>query len=229
MVKDNIQYVKLEEVLSRLLRHPLLQELSIEAAIQYTIDFIHIFGLPEMFQNKEATLQIVNYRAKLPCDVISINQVKDACSNICIRSMTDTFEPSDNNYYPDKTYKVQNTMLITSFKEGTVLINYKAIPIDEDGYPLLIDNSNFLKALELYIKKEAFQILFDTNKITPAVFQTVAQEYAWAAGRLQSEFNIPNESEMESIARSWTTLVQRVTDFDDGFKSLGNREYLKRH
>ena len=215
MVKDNIQYVKLEEVLSRLLRHPLLQELSIEAAIQYTIDFIHIFGLPEMFQNKEATLQI--------------NQVKDACSNICIRSMTDTFEPSDNNYYPDKTYKVQNTMLITSFKEGTVLINYKAIPIDEDGYPLLIDNSNFLKALELYIKKEAFQILFDTNKITPAVFQTVAQEYAWAAGRLQSEFNIPNESEMESIARSWTTLVQRVTDFDDGFKSLGNREYLKRH
>ena len=82
---------------------------------------------------------------------------------------------------------------------------------------------------DLYIKKEAFQILFDTNKITPAVFQTVAQEYAWAAGRLQSEFNIPNESEMESIARSWTTLVQRVTDFDDGFKSLGNREYLKRH
>ena len=33
MVKDNIQYVKLEEVLSRLLRHPLLQELSMEAAI----------------------------------------------------------------------------------------------------------------------------------------------------------------------------------------------------
>jgi hypothetical protein len=34
---------------------------------------------------------------------------------------------------------------------------------------------------------------------------------------------------MESIARSWTTLIQRNTDFDNGFKNLGDREYLRQH
>ena len=34
---------------------------------------------------------------------------------------------------------------------------------------------------------------------------------------------------MESIMRSWTTLIQRVTDFDRGFKRLGDREYLRKH
>lgn len=229
MIKDNIQYIKLNEILSRLLRHPLLQDLDIEAAIQYTIDFIHIFGMPVMFQTKEATLQIQNYKAKLPCDVIGVNQVKDTCSGVCLRSMTDTFSPNEDRIHSDKTFKVQNTYIITSFREGEILISYKAIPVDDDGFPLLIDNSNYLRALELYIKKQAFQILFDTNKITPQVYQVTAQEYAWAAGRLQSEFNIPSESEMESIARSWTTLIHRTTDFDNGFKTLGNREYIKEH
>ena len=32
---DNIQYVPLKEIISRVTRHPLLQDLDLEAAIQY--------------------------------------------------------------------------------------------------------------------------------------------------------------------------------------------------
>jgi hypothetical protein len=52
-----------------------------------------------------------------------------------------------------------------------VAISYKSIPVDKDGFPLLIDNPVFLKALELYIKKEVFTVLFDMGKITPPVLQ----------------------------------------------------------
>ena len=65
------------------------------------------------------------------------------------------------------------------------------------------------------------------GKIAPAVLQNTQQSYAWLAGQLQSEFNIPSQSEMESISRMWNTLIQRTSEFNNGFSSLGNKEYIK--
>ena len=48
------------------------------------------------------------------------------------------------------------------------------------------------KALEAYIKKESFTVLFDMGKIQPQVLQHAEQQYAWLAGQLQAEFSIPS-------------------------------------
>lgn len=238
MIKNN-KYIKLQEVLSRVLRHPLLQSVNMEQAVQYTIDFIHIFGLPDMYEDKEVLVKIENFRGQLPCDLVSINQVMDTCSRRCLRSMTDTFYPDRYErgkttagyigFHDELTFKVQNHIIFTSFEEGEVKINYKAIPVDENGFPLILDNSVYLKTLELYIKKEVFGIKFDQGELADKILQHTEQQYAWSAGQLQSEFSIPSESEMESISRSWNTLIQRTTEFDNGFVNLGDREYLRRH
>lgn len=225
MIKE-YNYINIREVLNRVLRHPLLQDVTLEQAVQYTIDFIGIFGMPKLYQDKEEVLHIEDFRAKLPCDLISINQIKDCNTGICLRSMTDNFMPR-NNGDRELSFKTQGQALFVSFKSGEVLVSYKAIPVDEDGLPLLIDNPIFLKALEAYIKREAFTILFDMGKISPAVLQNTQQQYAWLAGQLQSEFTIPSQSEMESISRMWNTLIQRTNEFGNSFSSLGNKEYIK--
>ena len=233
MIND-VQYISIKEILSRVTRHPLLQDVNLEAAIQYTIDFIGVFGLPDMYEDKEATVQIENYRGTLPCDLIAVNQVKDTCTELCLRSMTDTFMPSKplNNcklHYGEFTYKTRNKVIFTSFENGEVLINYKSIPVDEDGFPLIIDNSPYLRALESFIKKEVFTMMFENGELPLQVLQNTQQDYAWRAGQLQSEFNTPNDAEMESICRMWTSMIQNTTSFDRGFKHLGDRQYLIRH
>ena len=238
MIK-NSQYIKLQEVLSRILRHPLLQSVNMEQAVQYTVDFIHIFGLPDMYEDKEVLVPIENFRGQLPCDLVSINQVMDTCTHRCLRSMTDTFFPDKYErgkrtagyvgYHDEMTFKVQNHIIFTSFENGEVKINYKSIPVDENGFPLILDNSVYLKALELYIKKEVFTIKFDQGEVSDRVLQHTEQQYAWSAGQLQSEFSIPSESEMESISRMFTELVQTTTHFDNGFRNLGDRQYLRQH
>ena len=232
MVKE-YNYINIREALSRVLRHPLLQDVTLEQAVQYTIDFIGIFGMPKLYQDKEEVLHIEDFRAKLPCDLISINQIKECKTSVCFRSMTDNFMPRE--YYRSAGYKIpqelsfktQGQVLYVSFKTGDVSVSYKAIPVDKDGFPLLIDNPVFLKALEAYIKREAFTILFDMGKIAPAVLQNTQQQYAWLAGQLQSEFTIPSISEMESIKNSWCTLLQRTNEFSNGFKNNGDQEYIK--
>ena len=42
---NEYNYINIREVLSRVTRHPLMQDISLEAGIQYTIDFIGIMGL----------------------------------------------------------------------------------------------------------------------------------------------------------------------------------------
>lgn len=218
MIKEK-NIISVKEVLSRLLRHPLLQDVNIEQAVQYTIDFIGIFGLPNFYEVKTVTLPIDNYRTTLPTDLESIDSVSHNGNILNVVSQG----------VDEYGYKVQGRVLYTSFKRGEIEVTYKSIQVDDFGFPYLIDNPVFLKALEAYIKKEVFTILFDMGKIQPQVLQHAEQQYAWLAGQLQAEFSIPSVAEMEKLKNIWCSLIQRNNEFSKGFKTLGAVENFKVH
>ena len=72
---------------------------------------------------------------------------------------------------------------------------------------MLPDNSSFIKALELYIKKQYFTVLFDMGKITGQVLNNTQQEYAWYVGQCQSDLVRPTWDEMKSITNTWTNII----------------------
>lgn len=234
---NNINWVKLPVILDRLLRHPLLNDLNLETAIQYTLDFIGIMGLPNVYVDKIETIDIKEYRGELPCDLISINQVRLHKNGMALRAMTDNFNayPTHNHEGGDwgergePSFKTQGRVIFTSIRHEKVDISYKAIMLDDEGLPLIPDNSTFLKALELYIKKEWFTILFDMGKISPAVLNNTQQSYAFVAGQCNNEFLIPSVNEMEAITNSLNQLIPRTNEFRNGFKNLGDKEYLRIH
>lgn len=224
---NNFQYVNIREILSRLLKHPLLTDLNLETAVQFTVDFFGIMGLPPTYTDAQEEVKIESYRGMLPCNLVSINQVRWKKNGICMRSMTDNFNGHSEEDNGEPTFKTQGRMIYTSFKEGTVEVSYKAMPIDSEGYPLLPDEPTFLRALELYIKKQWFTILFDMGKISPAVLQNTQQEYAFAAGACNNTFIIPSVSEMESIKGLMNQLIPRFNEFRYGFKHEGDKEYWR--
>lgn len=227
MVKE-IEYINIREVLSRVLRHPLLQDFTLEQAIQYTLDFIGLFGFPELYEDKETVIEICDYKGQLPCGLIQIDMVKDCKTDMPLRSMTASFNPGGkyyNHLQQEPQYKVQNRVIITSFPEGKIKIAYKAIPVDEEGLPLVIDNTKYLKALELYIKCQLFTVLFDLGKISPQVLQHTEQEYSWAAGQLAEEFKTPSVAEMQSITNMMHQIIVRKNEFYNNFERLGNKEF----
>ena len=231
MVRE-IEYISIRELLSRVLRHRLLQEFTLEQAIQYTIDFIGIFGFPQLYEDKEAEVEICDYRGKLPCDLIEIMMVKECRTNLPLRSMTAVFNPGGkyyNHLRQEPQFKTQNRVIITSFPKGKVIIAYKAIPVDDEGLPLLINNPKYLKALELYVKCQMFTDLFDEGRIQPQVLQHTEQEYAWAAGQLSEEFKTPSVAEMESITNMMNQMIRRQSEFVNRFERLGNKEHRVIH
>lgn len=226
---DEIRYINIREALSRTLRHPLLQDVTLEQAIQYVIDFIGIFGLPQMYAHKEALLSVEEFKCELPCDLISIEMVKEPRSGLSLRYMTDVFNPNHgmhNRFHKghELSFKTQGRTLFTSFPHGKIVLSYLAISVDEDGLPLLLDDPVYQLALDAYIKREVFTVLFDQGKIQLNVLQSAELRYASAAGRLETHFKMPSLSEMESITRMWNQLIPRQREFDTQFEGMGNRE-----
>ena len=217
------QYLSIKKILDSCLRHPLMQDLSLETAVDYTIDFMRIVGMPRMFTEKVVRITIDKYRALLPCDYYQTIQVRIPGGHALVYS-TDSFHMSNKGN--PSTYKIQGNIIYTSIESGELELAYLAISTDADGYPLLPDNSSFTRALELYIKKQWFTILFDLGKITSAVLQNTQQEYAWAVGDCQSEFNRMSIDQMEAFSNSWRTMILRDHQHSSGFIGDGSRQTL---
>ena len=223
-------YISIRQIMDDLLAHPMLQDLTLERAINYAVQFIQILGYPQEFIEKTEVLEVKDYRALLPCDFYEIIQVRllvngDNPGPMFIAS-TDSFHMSEMKTSRQLTYKIQNSVIYTSLENGKIEIAYNAMMLDKDGYPMIPENSAFIKALELYIKKAWFTVLFDMGKLPQGVLQNTQQEYAWAAGQASTSLIKPSLDEMQAISNSWNTLLVKPYKHDDGFESLGTRQYL---
>lgn len=228
-----IRYISLKQVLDDVLDHPLLKDVSFERAVNHTVHFIRKVGMPKAFNEKTELVTIENYRGLLPCDLDSIIQVRthNECGDTyrVFRYSTDSFHMSDNKQDSyDLTYKVQGNIIFTSMKDGIIEIAYRALAVDSEGYPMIPDSSSYIDALELYIKKKCFNVLFDTGKISPQVYNQVCQDYAWAVGQAQSDLVRLSIDEMQSLTNSLNTLVVRVNEHSRGFVNNGSMERIRR-
>lgn len=221
-------YVSIKVILDKILRHPMLQDLSLDAAIDYTVDFIRIVGMPKMFPERHITVDIDNYRGVLPDDIYQIIHIFNKDSKLSLVDDVTMIKEdvNENNSFNSSSidnhvYKIQNRVIYTSIKKGTLDVYYKALQTDEQGFPMIIDNSSFTRALELYIKKQWFTILFDMGKIQGPVLQNVQKEYAWAVGDCQSEFNRMNLDQAEYFYKSMKSSIVDNKHAEYGFKYLG--------
>jgi hypothetical protein len=119
-----------------------------------------IIGTPYAMEDKPIELTLVDYRAKLPVNLYSINGVREKTLGIPLREMTDLFSKFEDTAYegvteiiadydpasetgeyyetivgPDTsseyyTYKTQGDYIYTGIETGTIEMSYKAFPID---------------------------------------------------------------------------------------------------
>jgi hypothetical protein len=127
------------------------------------------------------------------------------------------------------TYKIQGMVIFTSTKDVDLEIAYRAFSIDDEGYPLLPDNTSFLRGLENYIKLQWFTIKYDMGQISEGILANTQQEYAWAAGDAQSEFSRLTLDKAETLFNSFKTLLPRNNEHWKGFFDAGAKELWKLH
>lgn len=201
-----------------LLADDMMKGLSLERAVNYAVEFIRVVGLPNAFEEKVEKIKIENHRGVLPCDFYEVVQVKD-CKGLEYLS---TETPFDSRVL--LTYKIQGNVIITSVRETELLFAYRAHKVDADGFPMIPDNGSFPRALELYIQKRYFTILFNSGKVSRDVLQNTQQEYAFYVGQASNDLVRLSIDQMQSLTNMWTSLLQRHHKHADGFATINAPE-----
>ena len=221
-----MNYISIRQILDDLLADDMMKGLSLERAVNYTVEFIKVVGMPPIFETKVARIHIDNHRGEIPCDFYEVLQVKGV-KGLAYLSAEGSFGIENRpNEVPTLTYTIKGNVIFTSTKDHDIELSYRALMVDEDGFPMVPDNGTFPRALELYIQKRYFTTLFNSSKIPLNVLQNTQQEYAFYVGQAQADLIRPNVDQMESIKNMWTALLPRMHAHANGFKTVNSPEIL---
>lgn len=222
-----VQTTNIRRILDRVMRHPMMRDIPFETAVEYTVDFISLIGAPAIYCEKTAIIPVHDWRGPLPCDYEHMIQVRAAGKGPgrTYRYSGHSFHMSnDKAPFGDLTYKLQGLVIFTSTKDMPVEIAYRAFATDEEGYPLLPDNTSFLRGLEWYIKLQWFTIKYDMGEISQQVMANTQQEYAWAVGDAMNEFGRLNLDQAETLFNSFKMLLPRNNEHWREFFTNGSKE-----
>jgi len=222
------KYISLNEVIYRLKRHPLLANIEVGDIAYDALDVINLVSAPMIYDSKVEILDVTEYRAELPCNLLSITSAGVLTSLDTISPMNKDTSTRATNYkclteanansITLNTYQVKRGYIYFDFEEGQVELNYKGIVLDDDGYPMIPDNTSLIKAIESYVKINHFGIKVDLGEMPAHGLQRAEQEYSWYIGQAQGAFTMPDVDEMESIKNSLVRIIHATNEHDYGFK-----------
>ena len=145
------------------------------------------------------------------------------------KESTDVFNIEGSGPNADLVYKIQGNILYTSMKEGKVRISYKAIKLDDNGFPMILNNAQYLRALKSYIKMNWFTILYDMGTIRGDVLANAQQDYYFNIAQATNAMKMPDTAEMENIARIMNSQLDRPLEFFTNFRDLNKQHNLRVH
>lgn len=235
-------YISLKEVMWKIMRSPLMVDLPYEQLAEYTLEVIKLLGAPLSFKDENVRQGIDNYKSRLPDNIVTIKGIrflgKDGTTEgKAMRYATNLYhntielDPStrSDELAGEYTYTVNNCVLQTSVKKGVVEIAYKGIAEDEDGYPLVPDNESFKTAIEYYVMHRHLEPQWAMGKIQDKVFQYYEQKRHFYMGQAGNEFKIAGPDHLESIMNSVNRVIINTKAFDNFYKGMGEKEYIKKH
>lgn len=253
MVNGN--YVSLANVMWKVMKHGLCQELTYEEAAEYALECLKLLGAPSAYENKLYSAELVNYKASIPCDILVVNGVryldsKDAQEHnhsrfIAMREATNIYHFDRNEHEQDQnrdtdfdlranhrnsefTYKLQNGVIFTSMRDGCVEIAYKGLTTDEDGFPMIPDNEKVSLALEYYILSRYLEPMWLAGKITDKAFEYIQQKRYFYVPSAFTALQMPGIDMLESTMNSINRLVLSSTAHENFYKKAGEQERIRK-
>tara|TARA_R110000787_G_scaffold115506_1_gene225427 strand:+ start:7339 stop:8223 length:885 start_codon:yes stop_codon:yes gene_type:complete len=127
----------------------------------------------------------------------------------------------------DDTYIIDNDYIKTSFPSGKICLSYKAIPTDEDCFPLVPDDISFKEAMFWYIYKKLL-LMNPTFKANGIGYELAETQWKYYCTQARNAANFPDIDRYESFMNQWVRLIPNLNRHSQSFEELNTREDLYR-
>ena len=230
--------VSIKMIADRLMMNPVMKDLTWEFIIDSAIEVLRILEAPSLFVTRSETLEVKDYRALKPVDIMKINGVSKIIGDqlVPLRTNEDTYAEdysfmqsisSNKNGNSEGTYSMNSRFIITNFLEGKIHVSYKAIATDEDCYPLVLNNAVLLRCVQSYIKWKWFDILNDMDIISDRKLNKAETDYCFNVAQADANLKLPTQDEMESLVNQITQILPNRSQHSQRFEHLGAQERMR--
>ena len=231
-------YTTVEEILERLYsKIDYDQEVDFGMFLEWVADALDIIGTIPMYQECQIELEIENYRAKLPCNMIQIHSVYDKRRGEPLIASTGAFHPplhiepdttvSDSNNFKAFTpfYAVKAGYIYPGYNEGEVIINYYSIPTDDHGYPLIPNDTKVKNAIVSYVAYKIGYRMYFKQTLPQVLFLQLEKDWCFDREIARHESIIPQSiDEWESWKNQVLKLIPEVNHHYTGLSGLARPE-----
>lgn len=194
----------------------------INDAIEWMGEALELIGTAKQTVDKIRVIKASNFRVPMPKDLYALETIRYSNS-------TDNSQPELNSFdyvateesggrnpglYGEKngtsnsreTYFHQGEFIKFSFKDKWVAIEYKAFPLDEDGYPLVPDAAEYKEALSWYIMSK---LLLQGKKHPVIDYQHADQKWERKCVQARSAMNMPDKGQYRNFRDKWVSMIPR--------------------
>lgn len=143
-----------------------------ECLREININKIYYTKITDCSGDGDCPIEIKGYRGKLPCDFVEYISARKSGETLPLHYGTDDFftakEPLKNRdwnmvCYDDIT--IQSGTIFTDFEEGYLELLYKAMPVDDEGFPLIPDTQIIINAVTTRVAyRLAYKLMFHSDK-----------------------------------------------------------------
>ena len=162
-----------------------------------------IGGLSQYERVENFPLKVEEYRAKLPKNMYEITN----CS--------------------EKPFRTNKDTLTVGIEEGTIYIEYLALPIGEDGFPLIPDDESYREAITWRIAKFlSIQGVLPNPRLTPDYCDN---QWQWYCGQARAEAIAPTPDQWDRLNKVYKRMVPLTNEFENNYANLDKGENLYRH
>lgn len=133
-------------------------------------------------------------------------------------------------------YFIKPGWLVTNKHKGYIKLAYKAIAVDERGYPLIPDLSSYQEAIYWYV---AMKLSFPkwlngslggnskyAQKYAANTYSYMQQQWNFYRNQAYAEAMMPTADDMENIKNDWNKLVPDWDARETFFKDIGTEQSI---
>jgi len=176
--------------------------------------FEHI-GYFDQFEEKTDNITVESFRGRMPCGIHQIIQTKYVEAPMhynpsTFRSYYHVDNSVDYASHGNATYHVDPPWIKTSFEEGEFLLSYLAIPVDEEGFPMIPDEVSYKEACFWYITMKLMLggFVHPNREIT---YGFAEQRWHHYCGQSRAKGFMPDIGKMELIRKTLVRLIPQIS------------------
>lgn len=134
-------------------------------------------------------------------------------------------EPSTMDY----VYYLNNNYIKLNVRSGFLKLAYQAMPLDEEGYPMVPDHPSFFEALYWYIVVKYLYPKWLGGHIRDGIYMDARSNWNFYCKQAYGTAMMPNVDKLESLKNKWLQLYPEINEHDSLFSSSGNKQILYNH